>query len=102
MALASVCRSCGAGILWVISARSGRFMPLDASPHEDGDIIVRPDDAGGKVFGYVLAKGQRGGYIGDTEGAPIPVRPDEPRYRSHFATCPDAAAHRKPKPAGAP
>ncbi len=73
------CRSCGAEIRWIVTA-SGRRMPLDAEPHPEGNI-----DADGEGTGYVV----KGPQAGDTliHGRPL--------YRSHFATCPFAAQHRK-------
>jgi hypothetical protein len=67
------CRSCGAPIIWVVMYPSGKRMPLDARPLA-GLITIElgvPD-------------------TGHSRG------PDEePLYRSHFATCPQAAQHRK-------
>jgi hypothetical protein len=75
------CRSCGAAIIWEPSTASGKLMPLDAEPHPDGNIVLIPAGA------MVLSK----------ETAETGKRIGSRRYRSHFATCPDAAQHRKPK-----
>jgi len=55
------CRSCGATIVWAITAK-GRRMPLDPDPipggnvtlHEDGAVTVNPaTDPETEVLGYV-------------------------------------------------
>jgi hypothetical protein len=51
-------------------------MPLDPEPSEEGNVVILGELA------RVLAAGETG----------------EPRFLSHFATCPNAAQHRKPKP----
>ncbi len=76
----ATCRSCGATIQWVETV-TGKKMPLDAEPHEDGNIALLP--AGAMVLTKDLA--EQGKKIGSK------------RYRSHFATCPSADQHRKPK-----
>jgi hypothetical protein len=69
------CRSCKASILWVVM-QSGRAMPLDAEPSASGTIVVDGEHAR-------VAK-------------PDPADP-QPRYTSHFATCPGAGQHRRPR-----
>lgn len=64
----SKCRSCDAEILWVELA-SGRRMPLDVAS---------------KQTRIVVTNGDRGTVHSAT-------------YLSHFATCPNADQHRKPK-----
>lgn len=64
------CRSCGASIKWVLTEK-GKWMPLDAEPVEGGNIAVLND----------------GSYVSSDPGGM--------RYLSHFATCPQASAHRK-------
>jgi hypothetical protein len=75
----SACRSCGAPVLWAVTAE-GKRMPVDAEPAPAGNLIV------------------------DQTARPWTVRvvpPDDlligdpPRYLSHFATCPHANEHRK-------
>lgn len=60
------CKSCGAKIEWFKMATTGRPMPVDAEPLK---VIVPTGTAG--------------------EGKVVTA------YVSHFATCPDAAEHRK-------
>jgi len=73
--MAEQCRSCGATIIFVKTAK-GKSMPLDVQPADDGNIIVVDGVA-------VYLKGE----------AP----PNKLRWKSHFATCPQAAQHRKKK-----
>jgi hypothetical protein len=69
------CRSCGAEILWCRTVNN-KSIPVDAKPVEyGGNIVIR-------------------------DGVAITLKRDEPseagekRYRSHFATCPDAKKFR--------
>jgi hypothetical protein len=65
------CKSCGAAIEWVKSAKTGKAMPLDAAPAADGNLVVIDGVAHAAMVG---------------EG---------PRRKSHFATCPQAASWRQ-------
>ena len=75
------CSSCGAAVRWVRTL-AGKSMPLDAEPHPQGNVAL---DETGEVA-TVLGKGSAEKFA------------QLPRYRSHFATCPHAASHRRPKP----
>lgn len=72
------CQSCGARIYWA-TTEAGRDMPVDASPYPDGNLatFLSPE-------GLIVRK-----YDGHA------VQKDAPRRKSHFATCPQAAQHRK-------
>lgn len=81
------CRSCGAEIIWIKTAAS--TMPCDPQP-----CYYKPDrqgaammvTQGGEVVRATLVDAARAVGVG---------------YVSHFATCPDAARHkRKREPAG--
>lgn len=72
----SACRSCGAPIIWAIT-ENGKRMPLDAEPAERPTGVFRLEPSGDDL---------------------IARRPIEQVYISHFATCPNADQHRKPKP----
>jgi len=74
----STCRSCGAPIIWAVTT-TGAKMPLDADPDPEGLFVLER----GVAVHVIDAKGVD-------------------RYTSHFATCPDAASHRKAKPKGTP
>jgi hypothetical protein len=57
-------------------------MPVDAQPHPDGNIRLRPR-AGSAPLADVLAPRDRFGRAGQLR-------------RSHFASCPDANRYRTP------
>ncbi|MBF0501471.1 MAG: hypothetical protein HQM09_15125 [Candidatus Riflebacteria bacterium] len=66
------CKSCGASIRWV-KTEAGKSMPIDDKPNPAGNIVI--------------------------ENGVATVRTDKPAntrlYISHFATCVNAAKHRK-------
>lgn len=70
------CRSCGAAIRWVLLP-GGKRMPVDAAPAVDGSVLLGANDTAS-----VLAVADR-------------ARCTAPLYKSHFATCPQAAQHRR-------
>lgn len=74
----SQCRSCRAPITWAGTV-NGKPMPLDAAPYEGDD--ERGLFAIHVVDGKTLA-------VGATPA-------DDPVYRSHFATCPNAKEWRR-------
>lgn len=74
------CRSCGRPIIWCFMVKSGKRMPVDAKPAEDGNVAI--DQIGDGPVTAVVA------------GPCSPLFP-EPRYTSHFATCPEAARWRR-------
>lgn len=69
------CRSCGARLIWAVTA-SGRTMPVDYEPHEEGNLRLKI--ANGLTYVEVVAQHARGQL-----------------HRPHFATCPDADSWRK-------
>lgn len=72
------CRSCGAAIVWTLT-EAGRRMPVDVEPSDDGTLRLEEfQDGSGVIYAFVV----RGN-----------ASPRE-LYRSHFATCPNAASHR--------
>lgn len=73
----SRCNSCGAEIVWARS-EGGRAMPLDAEPVEGGNVELLADGTA-----IVLKKEEAASYLPGT------------LRKSHFATCPHAARHRK-------
>lgn len=78
-AVSDLC-GCGKRMRWV-QMGSGKRMPLDAEPDPvKGNIALV-----GGVW-CVLSRAE----LADLGG-------DRPRYTSHFATCPDAAKHRRPR-----
>jgi hypothetical protein len=75
----SNCRSCKAPILWVRSEH-GNLLPVDEAPNPKGTIIIK------NGVGFTLSKRNLFELV---------VSEDEPRYISHFATCPEAPRWRK-------
>lgn len=78
------CGSCKADIVWAITVATGKRIPLDAQPSEDGNVAVHRDQVNGELIARVLKDGEQTG-------------PWEHRGVSHFATCPNADQHRKRK-----
>jgi hypothetical protein len=73
------CRSCGADIWWAITAKKKR-MPVDPpGTHPEPNVPVWRDTLTGIL--YATAEPRPG----------MPVTPTT----SHFATCPNAARHRR-------
>jgi hypothetical protein len=66
----SACRSCGAAIVWA-TTENGKPIPLDREPIRG---LFHLDRRPGETFAIGAAP---------------------PAYVSHFATCPNADAHRK-------
>lgn len=67
------CKSCGAPIRWARTP-SGKATPLDADPIATGEVVLD-----GGIARHV-------DLLTETDG---------PRYRVHWATCPQADSHRK-------
>lgn len=75
----SACRSCGAPIRWALTER-GRRIPLDPEPY------TGPEPSG--LF-------RLDGRVPTAIAVPPGALEAGPVYRSHFATCPNAALHRR-------
>lgn len=74
------CRSCGRQIRWMVTAVSGKRIPLDPAPAQDGNI--RLDDEGvAHALNPLEAEAARSG--------------GEALFASHFVTCPDADRWRR-------
>lgn len=72
----SLCRSCGAPIAWATTT-NGKPMPLDPDPVPNGNVVIGID-------GVAMVFARTG---------QVPKGFD--RFRSHFATCPEAAKFRR-------
>lgn len=72
------CSTCRAPIVWSRTA-SGKRMPMDAAPVEDGDFVF--DDDG--VVRRIVSTHD--------------LDPHRDRFHSHFVTCPDRDLHRQPR-----
>jgi hypothetical protein len=77
------CRSCGAEIIWA-KTKSGKAMPIDAKPSPNGNLVLRKLAGGRDCHVGIFAVGPDAPHV-------------EPRYVSHFSTCPQANKHRKSK-----
>ena len=75
--MATKCDSCGAPIRWERTVR-GKPIPLDPEPGTDAHLFIRSD-----------------GLVADDRSHPAWA--DAPRFETHFATCPNANKHRKPR-----
>lgn len=75
------CRSCAAPIVWATTP-AGRLIPIDAQPVDDGNVAVHRSLDGVHMYARVLKVGEE-------------PEPGEGRGTSHFATCPNADAHRR-------
>jgi hypothetical protein len=78
------CRSCKQRIWWV-RTEAGNSMPVNPLPDNMGNVAVRHDPESGIDFGYVITEAR-------------PIRAGEKQMMPHWATCPEAAKHRKRKP----
>jgi hypothetical protein len=76
------CSTCGAPIVWTITTRL-RSMPVDAQPDPDGNVLLTPGLPGGQPRAEVIGNPAR--LFGRTA------------YTSHFARCPQADRHRRPR-----
>lgn len=78
----SACNSCGAPILWAISARTRKPAPYNAAPvtQERGAFVLEVTDQGDDL---VARKAE-----------PADVGAGKPMHASHYSTCPQAAQWR--------
>lgn len=77
----SRCRSCGAPVEWA-ETLGGKAIPLDLEERPDGNLrVVEVTRRGAPIVAY-LSKEALG-------------HPAAGRRVTHFATCPNAASHRK-------
>lgn len=79
----AVCKACKGSVIWGETS-AGKLMPVNAEPVADGNLRLMYGPGGGKVL--IIT------------GAP-PEGSAEPRFMSHFATCPEAARYRREKKA---
>lgn len=78
MASLSKCRSCGVTIIFAKNVATGNTLCIDSEPVADGNIVLLGEDA------RIVLK----------RDLPVKLMP---AYKSHHATCPNAAQHRKPR-----
>jgi hypothetical protein len=58
------CRTCGAGILWLVHERTGKTAPIDARVYADGNVLVDLDAGTYRI-----------------------VAPPREAHKNHWATC---------------
>lgn len=83
---AAPCRACSGQVLWV-TLPSGKRMPVDPEPDDDGNVAAYRD-ARGVWVGHVLRADER-------------TAPFEKRFVPHFATCAPVIAQRQAERDGA-
>lgn len=83
----SKCLSCQAPIVWALTAKQ-RPIPINAEPTNDGRYYLVTD-------GYGITAHHAGSLPMRTTFAHL--KAGAPMHTAHFATCPHANAHRKPK-----
>jgi NTP pyrophosphatase (non-canonical NTP hydrolase) len=71
------CSTCGSPMLWTLTSATGKRQPLDATPSAGGDITVEIEDGGAVLRSTHWGTPHAGG------------------HKTHFATCPHAAQHRR-------
>lgn len=96
----SGCSSCGERRAWWATVEaSGKRMLVDPDPTDAG-IVVKLDrhpGLGPVVRVLTRAEATDGAFV-DLHTGEVVELADRPRYVSHFATCPQAARHRRAKP----
>jgi hypothetical protein len=75
------CRSCGARIRWGLTPK-GKAVPVDWEPVAEGNLVLEVYETDLTVTVLPFRKGKHSEH--------------GPRYVSHFATCPQAKAWRRP------
>jgi len=91
------CRSCRAPILLVRTLKD-RQMPLDRDPSPDGNVQLLRSTDGARA--QVLSTAELAAF--QLEQIVKPVDERQPLYLPHFATCPNAAGHRRRDRSSAP
>ena len=90
MAKTARCRSCNAAIIWTVT-EGGKKMPVDETTDRNGRFWIAFEG-----FDDPIAYYDKDGRIADEFRRGVTHL--EGPYVSHFATCPNATTHRKPKP----
>jgi hypothetical protein len=77
----TTCRSCKAPMAWATNVHTGKNVPIDPDPVDNGNLVLVEIVPGAKLQVRYVKTYERTGSM--------------PRYVSHFSTCPNAAEHRK-------
>lgn len=78
-----ICESCAAPIVWAVTARAKKPMPVDRTPSDKGNVLLAVDN--GRLVAGVLGRNQAAGVRDRGESL----------HLSHFATCVYASRHRR-------
>ena len=79
------CKACEAPIVWAVT-KAGKRMPVDVTPTEDGNVLLFP-----------MADRQVLAIVFSLDEARAKSRE---RFKSHFATCVEAARFRRDRRGG--
>lgn len=85
-AMGANCKSCSAEIRWAVTV-NGKKIPIDWAPVANGNITLSEREGLPPIAVMVTAQG-------DAFLPALQPSAEAPRYVSHFATCPAAAAYR--------
>lgn len=80
----NACRGCLREMLWATVISTGKAIPLDPEPVENGNLVLAELAPGAAL---------RVAYVSDV----TELNPLAPRYQSHFVSCPNAGDFRKKK-----
>jgi hypothetical protein len=87
--MGSVCSSCRKTIVWAVTTKTGRAIPLDPTPGPEGNVTIVGRSPRDCPLVLVLSPEELA--LAREHGVPR-------LYVSHFATCPDAAKWRRKPP----
>lgn len=87
--MSAACSSCGAEIVWAVHQGSGKRMPVDAAPAENGNVrLMRRFTPEGKYVETVATvHGPDARAALRAQGVAL--------HLNHFVTCPDREQHRR-------
>ena len=86
------CRSCGEPVVWAVWPTSGRPAPFDHEPVPDGNVLLEHRALGEPPNARVVTREERvqlERQHATHDDGPLLL------FKSHFATCANADAHRK-------
>jgi hypothetical protein len=95
--MSALCSSCKQPVLWSVTQATGKRMPLDplpVDPETPGALIHVGGQAWSRkaaITDYVEKHG-----ISEDQAA-TEITAQYPHHLSHFATCPNAKKHRRPR-----
>lgn len=86
----ATCNSCNAPVIWAVSAKTGKPIPIDATPvgtlASMSGLFVLVKRLEPTPLAWAVAP--------DTATLDLYRQRDVALYRTHFVTCPNAARHR--------